>query len=870
MAAIFNLYTFASAQDTTRSNHTHFPTFFHPGNSSESRCPVSYFDAAPTSFSWSRLFSIQDLDKCQDTVLFETMLRFPLEAPDRQTLFKACTSSTSDARIDPNEYGEQALSGADVVDSYADVEVGWSDHRAPLSESKFQVAEAALKLQTQIMRDPNNKLRATFAKAGKSIVGLYVGGEIHRSSSISLIRDFVDRLNGTGPDALSMPSRLVNQICGPTGVRSTTHVFGIVTDTEGDLGAVHSIVRGWAEVVCVSGLDRSYLLRNQSHRLIPAVPLTAESITSGFFNSSAASNSSTATSIMAEENDDFECKYTIIEQNDLCASIASRCNIPVKKLIEWNGGDDKLCNKLMPKEPICCSLGKKPDLRPKPQENGDCAVYEIQGDDGCWLIADRFHLTQEEIHKLNVGKTWGWSGCGSLFRDQKICVSTGNPPMPAQLEGVTCGPQVKGTVRPTDGTKITDLNPCPLNVCCSGWGYCGLTEEFCVDTSIDNTPGTARPSTNGCISNCGKIEITNNDRPPANFIRVGYFEGWNGERPCLNMDVDEIGSPITHIHFAFGDISNDFVPSVGGDIQDQWQKFLKITSQKRIISFGGWAFSNEPGTSHIIRQGVKPANRQRLADNIIKFVVDNNLDGVDFDWEYPGAYDIDGSDMGTAEDGANYFRFLTLVRNGLPKDKSLAIAAPASYWYLRHFMIAESARVLDYIVYMTYDFHGQWDVGNKWTSPGCDNGDCLRSHVNITETMDALAMITRAGVPASKVIVGITSYGRSFKMADPNCWGPTCKYLGTRDNSPAQKGKCTNTGGYLANAEIDDIKNGSVPFRELYDGGSDSDIMIYNGVEYVGYMSDRTKQRRVNLYKSLNFGGATDWAVDLAGDIGTG
>ncbi|KAH7010890.1 glycoside hydrolase superfamily, partial [Microdochium trichocladiopsis] len=858
--ALFAFCTLCSAQSSIGNNRTHFPTYFHPEKLSESRCPAPCGDVGPTSFSWPRIFSIAELDKCDGTVVFEAMVRFPIESPDRQTVLKACTASTADMRLDSAGYGEPALSGADVVESNVDIDVGWNSRAAFSPQSATQVADAALKLQSQVARDPNNRLRATFAKSSKSVVGLYVGGEIHRSSTISLIGDFVDRIK-RGEAA---GTRQVTQICGPTGTRSSAHVFGIVSDTEGDLTAVHDMIRGWADGECVTGLHESFVLGNQTLSLVSAVPLTAESTVGGVSNSSASSNSSIATSRHHRRfhDDDFECKYTIIEPNDLCGAIASRCNIPVKKLVEWNGGDDKICNNLIPKEPICCSLGKKPDLRPQPQENGDCAVYEIQPEDGCWLIADRFHLTQEEIHKLNVGKTWGWSGCGRLFRDQKICVSTGNPPMPTQIEDVTCGPQVKGTVRPADGTAMTDLNPCPLNVCCSGWGYCGLTEEFCIDTSIDDTPGTARPNTNGCLSNCGKIEITNNDRPPATFIRVGYFEGWNGERPCLTMDATDISDTITHIHFAFGDISENYVPSIAPDVLDQWQKFLTITGKKKIISFGGWAFSNEPGTSHIIRQGVKPANRQTLANNIIKFVLDNDLDGVDFDWEYPGAYDIDGSDMGTAEDGANYLKFLTLVRNGLPKS-SLAIAAPASYWYLRHFLIAETAKVLDYIVYMTYDFHGQWDVGNKWTSPGCDNGDCLRSHVNITETMDALAMITRAGVPANKVLVGITSYGRSFKMADPNCSSPSCKYLGTRLDSPAKKGKCTNTGGYLANGEIDAIKSGSAPFRELYDGGSDSDILIYDGVEYVGYMTDKTKQRRINLYKSLNFGGATDWAVDL-------
>lgn len=165
----------------------------------------------------------------------------------------------------------------------------------------------------------------------------------------------------------------------------------------------------------------------------------------------------------------------MVKEVDSCPAIAKRCNIPLKTLIEYNGGDETaFCNFLMPKTAVCCSKGEKPDLKPQPQKNGDCAVHEVQKDDGCWAIADQYYLTQKEIHELNVGKTWGWAGCGQLLADQKICISKGTPPMPVQVQNVTCGPQVIGTVRPADGTNITDLNPCPLNVCCSGWGYCGL------------------------------------------------------------------------------------------------------------------------------------------------------------------------------------------------------------------------------------------------------------------------------------------------------------------------------------------------------------------------------------------------------------
>jgi chitinase len=70
-----------------------------------------------------------------------------------------------------------------------------------------------------------------------------------------------------------------------------------------------------------------------------------------------------------------------------------------------------------------------------------------------------------------------------------------------------------------------------------------------------------------------------------------------------------------------------------------------------------------------------------------------------------------GIPAGSPEDGANYLAFLQLVRSKLPQGKSLSIATPASYWYLKGFPIGEIATVLDYIVYMTYDLHGQWDYG---------------------------------------------------------------------------------------------------------------------------------------------------------------
>jgi len=48
------------------------------------------------------------------------------------------------------------------------------------------------------------------------------------------------------------------------------------------------------------------------------------------------------------------------------------------------------------------------------------------------------------------------------------------------------------------------------------------------------------------------------------------------------------------------------------------------------------------------------------------------------------------------------------MRQKMPSGKTLSIAAPASYWYLKSFPINNMAKLLDYIVYMTYDLHGRY------------------------------------------------------------------------------------------------------------------------------------------------------------------
>ena len=102
------------------------------------------------------------------------------------------------------------------------------------------------------------------------------------------------------------------------------------------------------------------------------------------------------------------------------------------------------------------------------------------------------------------------------------------------------------------------------------------------------------------------------------------------------MNVNQIDTKkFTHIHFSFANITEDFEVDISG-AKDQFYLFKEMSGIKKIISFGGWDFSTKPGTFNILREATKPENRKTFEKNIIAFLKDNDLDGVDLDWEYPG------------------------------------------------------------------------------------------------------------------------------------------------------------------------------------------------------------------------------------------
>ncbi|KAL5089523.1 hypothetical protein Trisim1_005218 [Trichoderma cf. simile WF8] len=700
------------------------------------------------------------------------------------------------------------------------------------------------------------------------VVGIYAG----KSLALDTIPSMIDRLSDRHTQLSNATASMLAQICGQQN--DMDHTAGVAIALETDIDYVQSALLSWNHGECAIKPKAADGQSTSQELIVHQVPLPA-AVTSAakiFTDLGPSSKRLEGFRNTAEPLDTLAnakyCTKHQIAPGESCASIAKACKISVADFLKYNdvkGDGDEWCRKLQAGKNACCSSGSS---KPLSEDNGDCFTHTIKAGDDCSVIGLPWNLTPNDIEGFNNKKTWGWRGCPNLTIGLKICLSKGSPPMPPPVSNAVCGPQKPGTVSPgpvTDASVLAKLNPCPLNSCCNIWGQCGIDSLFC-NKAVGPTgnPGTAPPDSNGCISNCG-TDIVNNDKPPSSgFQRIGYYEAFNWERSCLNMRSEMSNTQkYTHMHWAFGDVKSDMSVSVN-DTYGQWDGFMGLKDTKKIVSFGGWGFSTGVASYEVLRKAMSPESRDRFVSNIVSFVKEARVDGIDLDWEYPGAPDIPGIPAGLPSDTRNYLDTLRSLRKALPAKYSLSIAVPASYWYLRPFPIQEMSQVVDYIVYMAYDLHGQWDVGNGWAMSGCPGGNCLRSHVNQTEVMLVLSMITKAGVNANKVVVGESSYGRSFRMAKAGCTGPDCTFTGANGQSNAAKGRCTNASGYLSNAEINEIiSKPSKSKKTWFDKDTASNYLVYDDVEWVAYMSDHTKEVRRDKWKQLNFGGSVDWAVDL-------
>jgi chitinase len=389
---------------------------------------------------------------------------------------------------------------------------------------------------------------------------------------------------------------------------------------------------------------------------------------------------------------------------------------------------------------------------------------------------------------------------------------------------------------------------------------------------------------------------------------VGYFTQWGiYERNYQVKNIDTSGSAalLTHINYAFGNVRNNVCevgvtqPSdpntgVGGDayadytksydagssvsgaadawnqpLRGNWNQLKQLKAKypglKVLISLGGWTWSRG------FASAASPANRQAFVASCIDAYIKGNLpvtdsaggpgaaagvfDGIDIDWEYPAAC---GLSCGGSEDTANFTALLAEFRRQLDAVRPgllLTIAGGAGVDKIRVTQPNQYAPYLDFVNLMTYDFHGTWEGTTNFHSalyaPFGDpsTGDAAKYDAN-----DAIQALIAAGMPASKINLGIGFYGRGWTNV-PNV-----------NRGLFQASTTAAPGTYEAGFEdYKVLKNLGYP---AYDDTSAGAHWIFNGSTFWSFDDPANIQRKMNYVKSQSLGGAFTW--EFSGDDASG
>ena len=262
-------------------------------------------------------------------------------------------------------------------------------------------------------------------------------------------------------------------------------------------------------------------------------------------------------------------------------------------------------------------------------------------------------------------------------------------------------------------------------------------------------------------------------------------------------------SIITHINYAFAELYMVDGVYKKFDVQGSKTRFQNIVNLKKTypdlkicISFthGVTNSDNKQGGSF---SGLckSEENMQKFAEDCLKFLQDNNLDGVDLDWEFPGL-SWSGAACDVTCDTENYVKLVKKLREVLGDKYTISYAGycfdkqTVTGGGFRYVDIAGMDPYVDYVNIMAYDF----DEAPHHHSALADT----RAYRDFNRAVNAYL---NAGVNPKKLVLGIPFYGRhsfsksptaiSYKSIinlDPkkyrrNKWDATasCAYVQTMD-----------------------------------------------------------------------------------------
>ncbi|MFI3175996.1 MAG: glycosyl hydrolase family 18 protein [Eubacteriales bacterium] len=293
------------------------------------------------------------------------------------------------------------------------------------------------------------------------------------------------------------------------------------------------------------------------------------------------------------------------------------------------------------------------------------------------------------------------------------------------------------------------------------------------------------------------------------------------------------------IHIAFGLINEEGKVYWQAD-RESMKRIRQIHPNiKLILSIGGWAadgFSQAASSEE---------GRVELARSAVALLVEEGLDGLDLDWEYPC---IDAGEIqALPEDKENFTLLLAEFRRQLDEldtYKSLSIAAGALDIYLESTNMADVVQYLDYVQLMTYDFH----CGASETSGHLANLYPSKTEPEAPNADYAIQAFVKSGVPKNKLVMGAAYYGRVWTHVENKNDG-----LGVLV-SPSNH-------THMKYNEIIELLEKDPSYKRYYDEDAKA-CYLYNGDTFITYEDKDTLRHKLDYVLENELYGMMFWEYE--------
>lgn len=334
----------------------------------------------------------------------------------------------------------------------------------------------------------------------------------------------------------------------------------------------------------------------------------------------------------------------------------------------------------------------------------------------------------------------------------------------------------------------------------------------------------------------------------------------NGSHQLFPLDIHP--HLCTHINVGFAVIKNKTVHLDN----EQYKCLQQIVMLKKfnpnlkiLLSIGG--AHNDYGFSDMV---VNHASRKTFIKSIKHILRNNMLDGIDLDWEFPSLHNLPAN-WEEKRERQHFSQLLREIRMEYNREKrnyllTVAVAAPETIVNIAY-DVDQINLYVDYVNIMTYDFHSfsKYTPFTGLNSPlyHRKSEQMYMATLNINYTVQ---MYINKGLDRNKIVVGIPTYGHSFKLVNVNNTGV---------GSPASGFGALGGLGFV---NYPDICKFFAQFENEVVMKEDPDAKVpylYMGSEWVSFDSPLSAMEKAQYIKEHKLRGAMIYSLnadDFAGE----